>query len=119
MNQERGFSLVEVVVAMMILTVGVLGLAASAAAVGRLTTLGVQQARASNAAMSKIEELRSKGNCTTMAGGSDTWPGGYSRSWTTSLSGNTQTVTITVTYSTSRKTRTSTFVSQISCLPHI
>ena len=113
---ERGFTLVEVVVAMIILVIGILGLAASAASVGRLTTLGVQQGRAANAAMSKVEELRSLGNCMTMAAsGSDTWPGGFSRSWTTSLSGRVRTVTITVTYNTSTKSRTATYVSQIQC----
>ena len=113
---ERGFTLVEVVVAMLILIIGILGLAASAASVGRLTTLGVQQSRAANAAMSKAEELRSLGNCMTMAtSGSDTWPGGFTRSWTTSLTGRVQTVTITITYRTSTKTRTATYVSEIQC----
>lgn len=117
MRNEQGFTLVEVVVAMIILTVGILGLAASAASVGRLTTMGTQQARATNAGTAKIEELRSKGNCTTMAGGNDTWPGGFTRTWTTSLSSNVQTVTVTVTYSTGRKMRSLTLVSEISCVP--
>lgn len=113
---QRGFTLAEVVVAMVILVVGILALAASTAAVGRLTTLGVQQSRAANAAMSKIEELRSLGNCMTMAStGSDTWPGGFTRSWTASLSGRVQTVTITITYRTSTKQRTATYVSEIRC----
>ncbi len=114
-SDERGFTLAEVVVAMIILVVGILGLAASTAAVGRLTTLGVQQSRAANAGMSKIEELRSLGNCMTMSGGSDTWPGGFARSWTTSLAGRVQTVTVVVTYNTSRKQRTATYVSEIQC----
>ncbi len=114
-SDERGFTLAEVIVAMIILVVGILGLAASTAAVGRLTTLGVQQSRAANAGMSKIEELRSMGNCMTMAGGTDSWPGGFSRTWTTSLSGRVQTVTVVVTYRTSTKQRTATYVSEIQC----
>ncbi len=112
---ERGFTLVEVIVAMIILVVGILGLAASAATVGRLTTLGVQQGRATNAAMSKLEELRSLGNCMTMAGGNDTWPGGFKRAWTVATSGRVQTVTVTVSYNTARKVRTAKFATQITC----
>ncbi len=112
---ERGFTLVEVIVAMIILVVGILGLAASAATVGRLTTLGVQQGRATNAAVSKIEELRSLGNCMNMTGGTDTWPGGFTRTWTVSTTNRVQTVTVTVTYNTARKVRTARFVSDIQC----
>lgn len=119
MNAEKGFSLVEVVVAMMILTVGVLGLAASAAAVGNLTAEGSRMAKAANAASSKFEELRASSTCSTMASGTDTWSGGFTRRWTVATSGLVQTVTLQVSYSNGRKTRTTTYVSEISCAPTV
>jgi prepilin-type N-terminal cleavage/methylation domain-containing protein len=115
MTTQRGFSLVEVIAAMVILTVGVLGLAASAAAVGRLTTEGARMSGAANAASSKFEELRAQA-CASMAAGADEHPGGYARRWTVSTSGNTATITLVVSYSNGRKTRTTTYVSERSCV---
>lgn len=116
MNGERGFSLVEVIAAMVILTIGVLGLAASAAAVGRLTTEGARMSGAALAASSKFEALRA-GGCTLMAGGSDISPAGrYNRSWTVTTTGNKKTITLTIAYSNGRKTRTTVYVTEVSCL---
>lgn len=115
-GDERGFSLVEVIAAMVILTVGVLGLAASSAAVGRLTTEGSRMAGAAIAASSKFEELRA-GGCTLTSNGSDTAPGGYARTWTIVTSGNKETITLAVSYSNGRQTRNTTYISELSCLP--
>ena len=118
---QRGFSLVEVIAAMVILTVGVLGLAASAAAVARLTTEGARMSGAANAASSKIEELRSLGatpelRCAALTSSSDTWPGGYSRTWRVVQSGDKATVTLVISYSNGRQTRSTTYISEISCV---
>ena len=115
MKNERGFSLVEVIAAMVILTVGVLGLAASAAAVGRLTTEGARMSGAAIAASSKFEELRAMA-CASMTDGSDTHPGGYSRRWSIVATGNVRTITMVVSYSNGRQTRTATYVSERSCV---
>jgi prepilin-type N-terminal cleavage/methylation domain-containing protein len=121
LSDEKGFSLVEVIAAMVILTVGVLGLAASAAAVGRLTTEGARMSGAANAASSKIEELRAlgstpEGRCTLITDGSDTWPGGYTRTWRAVTSGDQKTVTLVIQYSNGRQTRSTTYISAISCV---
>lgn len=114
-NNERGFSLVEVIAAMVILTVGVLGLAASAAAVGRLTTEGARMSGAANAASSRFEQLRAM-TCTAMADGSGTHPGGYSLAWRVVASGSLRTITLTVSYSNGRQTRSTVYVSERSCV---
>lgn len=116
MNDTRGFSLVEVIVAMVILTVGVLGLAASARAVSSLTTEGGRMSGAAAAASSQFEMLRA-GTCSTMAGGTGTAADGYSLSWTVATSGLLKQVTLAVSYSTGRKIRSTTFVTYISCAP--
>lgn len=53
-----GFTLVELVVAIVILTIGVLGLASTAAVVMRQINGGAQQARAANVAQERFEALR-------------------------------------------------------------
>ncbi len=117
MNRQQGFSLVEVIAAMVILTIGVLGLAASARAVARLTSEGGQMSGAAAAASSKFEELRASSACTTMAGGTGTAADGYNLSWTVSTSGLLKQITLTVSYSTGTSTRSTAFVTYISCAP--
>lgn len=117
MNTQRGFSLVEVIAAMVILTIGVLGLAASARAVARLSAEGGQMSGAAAAASSKLEELRASADCSSLAGGSGTAADGYSLSWTVTTSGLLKEVTLTVSYSTGTRTRSTAFVTYISCAP--
>lgn len=57
---RHGFTLVELIVAIMILTVGVLGLASTAAVVSRQTGGGTQQTIAANIASSRFERLRGR-----------------------------------------------------------
>ena len=65
-RERRGFSLVELVVAIVILTIGVLGLASTAAVVMRQINGGAQQARAANVAQERFETLRSL-ECATLS----------------------------------------------------
>lgn len=58
---RAGFTLVELVVAIMILSVGVLGLASTAAVVTRQMGGGAQQTRAAAVAQTRFEELRAMG----------------------------------------------------------
>ena len=116
--KARGFSLVEVIVAIVILAVGVLGLAASAGAIIRMYAEGGRVSGAAATAESRFEQLRS-GVCTTMASGSAT-TGDYTESWTvTSPATLLRNVSLTITYRTGRGTRSTTFVTQISCAPSI
>ena len=55
---RAGFTLVELIVAIVILTVGVLGLASTAAVVTRQIGGGAQQARAAIVAQARFEALR-------------------------------------------------------------
>jgi len=56
---REGFTLVELLVAIVILSVGVLGLASTAAVVTRQIGGGAQQTRAAAVAQTRFEELRS------------------------------------------------------------
>ena len=57
-GDRRGFTLVELIVAIVILSVGVLGLASTAAVVTRQIGGGAQQARAAAMAQARFESLR-------------------------------------------------------------
>ncbi len=60
-----GFTIVEVVVAIVILSIGILGLAATAGVVVRQMTGAVHQSVAATVAYSRMEKIRT-GNCVAM-----------------------------------------------------
>lgn len=62
---RAGFTIVEVMVAIVILSIGILGLAATAGVVVRQMTGAVHQSVASTVAYSRMERIRS-GNCVAM-----------------------------------------------------
>ena len=62
---RAGFTIVEVMVAIVILSIGILGLAATAGVVVRQMTGAVHQSVASTIAYSRMERIRS-GNCVAM-----------------------------------------------------
>jgi len=110
---RRGFSLVEVMIAIVILTTGVLALAASSAATTRLIAQGGSLGRSAAAAEGRIEILRAT-PCAHLAGGT-TYDGPYVVVATVTGSGNLRTVVVAVSYRTGRSTRTDTFNTYISC----
>jgi len=118
MTNERGFSLVEVMIAMIILTVGILGLAASSAAVARMTAEGSRSGAAAGVAATRFEMLRATAavSCTGLAAGSAT-TGRFSERWSLATSGLLRTVTDSISYTSGRTTRNTVYVAQISCAP--
>jgi prepilin-type N-terminal cleavage/methylation domain-containing protein len=70
MKTQRGFTLVEVIVAIVVLTVGLLGLVTTAALVTRMITRGQRSSVAANFAAQRLEQLRA-GGCVNRAGGSE------------------------------------------------
>src|SRR2546426_12757936 len=70
MRHEQGFTIVEVIVAIMVLTVGLLALVTSAALVTRMIGRGQRSAVAAQYAQRRLEMLRTSG-CKSQAGGSE------------------------------------------------
>src|SRR5438045_1082111 len=112
MNQ-RGFSLVEVMIAMIILTVGVLGVAASSGAITRMTAEGGRSGGSAAVAESRIEALTAT-PCASLASSGTATTGKFTESWTITTSNLLRTVTETVTYPAGRATRTATYIAYIS-----
>lgn len=109
----QGFSLVEVIVAMVLLTIGLLCLAASARSVTRLTSQGALVGQAAAVVASRMERLRA-GACDALAGGSAT-SGSFTERWTVDPSGPVRTVTIMVSYPAGVGMRYDTLAGVITC----
>jgi prepilin-type N-terminal cleavage/methylation domain-containing protein len=110
---RRGFSLIEVVLAVVVLAVGVLALAGTSARVVGLINQGGRLGGASLVAEGRFELLRAA-PCAALASGS-TVEGPFTVGWTVATSGYLKTVGLTVSYVTGGRTHTDTFATTISC----
>jgi prepilin-type N-terminal cleavage/methylation domain-containing protein len=112
---RAGFTLVELVVAMMLFTVGLLALASGAGGVVRLMDMSNRQTLAATMAKSRFETLRST-SCATLASGSSTTRG-MTETWTVSPYANQGfTARVTVSYKQRRgTTRQVVLGTVISC----
>jgi prepilin-type N-terminal cleavage/methylation domain-containing protein len=112
---ERGFSLVELIVAILILTVGILGLAATAGQVQRMVGWGGRYGASASLANAQLETLRAT-PCASLAASGTVTRGIYTLSWTVVASGQLRTFTLTVAYPNGRSTRSDTYETQRSCV---
>lgn len=122
MQSERGFTIVEVIIAIIVLTVGLLGLVATSALVTRMIARGQRSANAANFAGNRLELLRVTG-CKTQTAGKDTLftqsrtPAAIN-SWVfTDATNRHWTIVDTLRYQTSKGAwRTDILETQVSCL---
>jgi type IV pilus assembly protein PilV len=70
-RNQGGFTIVEVIVAIIVLTVGLLGLVTTSALVTRMIARGNRSSNAATFASKRLEQLRVTG-CTSQAAGRDT-----------------------------------------------
>lgn len=119
-RDRKGFTLVELMVAMMLLSVGMLALASSSAVVIKQMTEGGTMSVASAVAQTRIEKLRtSMSTCTATAlpaaaTGSATTRG-VSESWTITPMTRSAQISVTATYYTRRGNRSQTYLSMVPC----
>ena len=81
LNADSGFTLVELMVAMIVLTVGLLGMLGAAATTIRVIGEGDRTVGAAYHASGRIDELVALG-CDNVAGGAETVEAIYQLSWT-------------------------------------
>jgi len=112
MNQ-RGYTIVELLVAVMIFSVGLLAMAGTASVI--MSTLTSTQSRtiAASVAESRFERVRAT-PCVNRAAGS-ALSRGISEAWTLDRLARADDVTVNVTFLSNRRQRTETFRSFLPC----
>ena len=113
-GRRAGFTLVELLVAMMVFAVGMLGLAATAASVTRMMGGARRQTIAATVAQSRLEKIRSS-PCASLLSGTDTVRGVVSK-WTITSVSRGMNVVDTVTFRSSRNgTRMRVYRTTLPC----
>ena len=115
MKGERGFTIVEVLVAIMILSVGIMGLVTTAGLVTRMIGQGQRYTEASALANERIELLRTS-QCAAVGSGSET-RGAYQINWrVVAVAGDKgRAIQVAVQSPTTRGPRTDTFETVQFC----
>ena len=79
---RTGFSIVEVLVALVLVTIGLLGIAGNCALAIRVTAVAARERRAAQRASDRIAELTSQGCASARSGSSPAPSAGMSEQWT-------------------------------------
>jgi Tfp pilus assembly protein PilV len=116
---RSGFTVVEAIVAIVMLAAGVLALVSSSVVVLNEMTVGSQNAIAASVAAQRLELLRSYNSCALMVAGADT-NRGMAESWevtpVNAIGGQpSRTIQYTLTYKAGRTTRDQKFTTNVPC----
>ena len=121
-HSESGFTLVEVLVAIVVMAVGVIALAGSTAMVTRMIGRGKVDTRVAQVASRRIETLRLLAASTTPRCTAGTFTNGgplsadnITETWTVPGAGKVRTIQVNVSYRTVRGPRTASVVTRIEC----
>lgn len=119
---RRGFTIIEVMVAIVVLGVGVVALVSSAASSTRMIGRGRQSTRAVQAATERMEILRADAHrtapdCTALANGIDSAATGIVTAWRVTTAADVATIRVISAYQVPGRLRADTLISQIRCLP--
>ena len=121
-RSSSGFSLVEVLVAIVVLGVGIVALVGSSAMVTRMIGRGKVETRAAQVASRRIETLRmaaysTSPRCTAVgfANGGPVTTSNVTESWVVPTVGKVRSVQVNVTYRTVQGTRTASLQTRIEC----
>ena len=113
-GSRAGFTLVELLVAMMVFAVGMLALAATAASVTRMMGGAKRQTLAATVAQSRLEKLRSS-PCASLVSGTETVRG-VTNTWTVTAVSRGVTIKDSVSFPSSRNTRRwKLYTTSLSC----
>jgi Tfp pilus assembly protein PilV len=122
-KREAGFTIIEVIIAIIVLTVGLLGLVTTAALVTRMITRGQRSSEAATWAARRMERLRPRACVDAQrTAGSDTlyrggiWQAINTWTFTDAGDGNYRVQIITLGRSVQNRIRTDTTEATIPCL---
>jgi len=121
-SSRAGLTLIEVLLAVVVLTIGIVALAGGTGLVTRMIGRGKVETRAAQAASRRMEALRLAAYSTTprctavaFASGGPVMEGGVSESWVVPSAGRVRAVRVTVTYLTVRGPRSASLETGIEC----
>jgi prepilin-type N-terminal cleavage/methylation domain-containing protein len=121
-HSESGFTLVEVLVAIVVMAVGVIALAGSTAMVTRMIGRGKVDTRVAQVASRRLETLRLAAASTTprctaagFANGGPVSADGITETWTVPAAGKVRSIQVNVSYRTVRGPRTASVLTRIEC----
>ena len=107
--KRGGFSLVEVMIALVLLAIGMLAFAGLEVVAIRNMTFSKDYGRANTYAQQKVEEMKGMA-WNSLQAGSDTLEGRFTRTWTVTTQGDMRTAQVTVNWvDTNHGTKTVTF----------
>lgn len=120
-HSSLGFTLIEVLIAVVLLGIGIIALAGGSSSVTRMIGRGKVETRAAQAASRRMEALRLAAaalpRCTDpkFASGGLVLTGGMTESWQVPATGKVRRITVTVTYLTVRGSRTARLETKLAC----
>lgn len=95
--KQRGFTLIEVMIALVLFAVGLMAFAGLEVLALRNMSYSKDYGKANTYAQQKVEEM--KGSAwDSVTSGSDTLEGKFTRAWTVTTTGDVKTVTVTVSW---------------------
>lgn len=120
MRPRSGFTIIEVLVAVTVLSVGLVALAGSSASVSRMINRGKNDTRAAQLATQRVETLRltaysTTPRCTALAAGGPQVIDHVTLSWTVPVAGTGRNINVSATYGTGRGTKTQVLSTYIEC----
>jgi type IV pilus assembly protein PilV len=125
-RNRKGFTIIEVLIAIIMLTIGVLALASSSGAITRMMYFAQRRTDASALAQSVLDSLRYMANntspkCTALANGGPTAtgvakPGFTATATVASPSADTRSVVVIVNYRVANRAKSDTVSSTLLCL---
>jgi prepilin-type N-terminal cleavage/methylation domain-containing protein len=119
-RDNSGFTLVEVLVAVVVLGVGIVALVGNAGMSSRMIGRGKIETRAAQTASRKLDSLRVRAykttpRCTELTSGGPETADNITSSWNVFSAGNERTITVTVSYRKVRGTMTEALTTFIKC----
>jgi len=119
---RQGFTIIEVLVAIVVLAIGIIALVGSSASSTRMIGRGRSATRTVQAATARMEILRADAyrttpDCTALANGSDSASTGVVTTWTITGAGTPRTVRVISRYRVPGRLKADTLTTQIRCLP--